>query len=88
MKSVIMALALVAAGVMGIQAIPIDAQSGCSDPVPYEEDDRFLIQRCDEGSYMIDTEDGSKSWISSNELGDKSCSRTETGLPFCILRPD
>jgi hypothetical protein len=22
-------------------AIPIDAQSGCSDPVPYEEDDRF-----------------------------------------------
>lgn len=31
-----------AASVMGTQAIPIDAQEGCSDPEPYEEGDHFL----------------------------------------------
>ena len=54
MKSLIVVFALVGGSAIGIQAIPVDALEGCSDLEPY--DDRYLIQRCDDGIYLIDTE--------------------------------
>ena len=57
MKFLIVVFALVGGSVIGIQAIPVDALEGCSDLEPYDDDDRYLIQRCDDGSYLIDTEE-------------------------------
>jgi hypothetical protein len=58
MKSLIVAFALVGGSVIGIQAIPVDALEGCSDLEPYDDDDdRYLIQRCSDGGYLIDTEE-------------------------------
>jgi hypothetical protein len=53
MKFLIVVFALVGESIMGIQAIPVDALEGCFDLEPY--DDRYLIQRCNDGSYLIDT---------------------------------
>jgi hypothetical protein len=44
------------------------AQSGCSEPQVYKEDDRFLVQYCSDGINMIDTKNGSEAFITDDRI--------------------
>jgi hypothetical protein len=39
-----------------------------------QDNPSFLIERCSDGQYVIETEDGSRSWTAHNELGGKAWS--------------
>jgi len=43
------------------------ATSECSPPVEMTNNPRFFVERCDNGSNVTDTEDGSKTFVASGE---------------------
>jgi hypothetical protein len=46
------------------------------------------VERCSDGDYLIDKEDGSRSFTGQYIAGmNKACSETETGLDVCIQTP-
>jgi hypothetical protein len=71
---------------IGVQNMgDVQATEGCSEPEEYDE--THLIERCDEGAYLIDKETGDKDWTgTANGLG-KACDETETGMQFCMATP-
>lgn len=93
MKLAILAT-LVVVGVFGfgleVSTINIDinanAETPCSPPVAME-DDRFLVERCSDGSWVTDTQDGSRTWVSSSGGVDKICSEAENGMDVCVRTP-
>jgi hypothetical protein len=36
--------------------------------------DRFMVERCSDGAWVIDLEDGTRSWTSTSEGVNKVCS--------------
>ncbi|MPZ08449.1 MAG: hypothetical protein GEU26_18890 [Nitrososphaeraceae archaeon] len=67
-------MVLLSSGILGISTLYAGAtpETPCSPPVAMGGNDRFLVERCDGGSYVIDTVDGSRSWVSSGEVT-KAC---------------
>jgi hypothetical protein len=57
---------------------PISAGSNCSPPVVYEDNPRYLLERCSDGTYVIDREDGSKEFVNP-----KSCRAGSVILADC-----
>jgi hypothetical protein len=48
-------------------------ETPCSPPIPKAGSERFLIERCNDGAYVIDKEDGSRSWVGSGNGVNKMC---------------
>lgn len=61
------------------------ATEGCSEPEYYDE--THDIERCNEGHYLIDREDGSKAWVSSQGGVNKVCEYLPNGEVQCIQTP-
>jgi hypothetical protein len=66
----------------------VQATADCSEPEDYNED--FLIERCNEGHYLIDKETGEKEWTGTADGMGKACSKSDvegSDLETCIIRP-
>jgi hypothetical protein len=64
-------LALLLVGIVALtqsQQQPTQAQrDDCSEPQVYEEDPKYLLQYCSDGTNMINTETGEETFLRSGE---------------------
>lgn len=58
-----------AVGLNGVKTTAATSEeTPCSPPVEMADNPRYLVERCNDGAYVIDTEDGSRAWISSGDV--------------------
>ena len=66
MKTYVFLTTVVVLSAIGIFVMPpsiVSASSGCSPPYAYEEDPRYVIQYCNDGIKVTDTQDGSVDYV-------------------------